>query len=78
MKGYLTFLRVVLWPLAGILADLGDTLLVLVRLKYWPATGRARWQSDRPRPDPQASAWQRHLNQGVQREAPQEDRTLGR
>lgn len=72
----LTFLRAILWPLAGILTDLGDTVLVWVGLKYWPATGRARWQSDRPKPDPLASAWQRRINQGDQRdEAPREDAT---
>lgn len=70
MRGLAAFLRAVLWPLAGALTDLGDTVLVWVGLKYWPATGRARWQSDRSRPDPEATAWQR-LNQGDQRdEAP--------
>jgi len=74
MTGFGAFLRAVFWLPCGILSDLGDTLLVLVRLKYRPATGRARWQSDRPRPDPRAGAWQ-HLNQGVQRddEASRED-----
>jgi len=68
MSGYWTFLRAILWPLAGILGDLGDTVLVWMGFKYWPGTGPARWQSDRPKPDPQASAWQRHLNQGDRRD----------
>jgi len=53
-----TLLRAILWIFTGALTDLGDTLLVWARLKYWPATGRARWQSDRPKPDPRANAWQ--------------------
>jgi hypothetical protein len=65
---YWAFLCAVLWPLAGILGDLWDTVLVLARLKYRPATGRARWQGDRPRPDPQAAAWQRRINEGDRRD----------
>lgn len=68
MRGFFTFLRAILWVFTGALADLGDTVLVWVGLKYWPATGRARWQSDRPKPDPEATAWQRRINQGDQRD----------
>lgn len=69
MSGFRAFLRAILWLLAGILTDLGDTVLVWVGLKYWPATGGARWQGDRPKPDPKAAAWQRRIsNQGDQRD----------
>jgi len=43
----------------SVVTDLGDTVLVWLGFKYWPATGHARWVRDRlPKPDLQAIAWQ--------------------
>lgn len=53
--------RVVLWLPRGIISALLDDLLVALRLKWRPSTGDARWRWDRPRPDPAAGTWQRHL-----------------
>ncbi len=47
------------WFYGGLARDLTDTILVWMRLKWWPATGRARWRWDRPKRDEQAVAWQK-------------------
>lgn len=67
MRGFLTFLWAVLWFYRGLVSDLVDTVLVWMRLKWWPATGEARWRWDRPKRDDRANAWQKYLKKGNMR-----------
>lgn len=59
MRGFLVFLSVLWWFYWGLVSDLWDTVLVLWGVKWWPATGRARWIWDVPEPDERAGRWQR-------------------
>lgn len=58
MRGYWVFISTILRLWWLIVADIGNTFLVWLGLKRWPATGPAEWVR-RPKPDPLASAWQR-------------------
>lgn len=59
LRGFLVFVwYAVLWLPRVLVRSLVDDGLVLLRLKWRPATGEPRWRWDRPRPDPAAAAWQ--------------------
>lgn len=47
MRGFLRFLWAVLWLYRVLLRGLADDVLVLLRLKWRPATGQARWRWER-------------------------------
>ena len=61
MSGYWIVLRTLLRLWWLIVADVGNTVLVWLGFKRWPATGPAEWVERNPKPDLLASAWQRHL-----------------
>lgn len=56
-------LATILRFLLGFGVSLSDTILVAVRLKWQPFTGRARWieRAGLPKPDLQASEWTRYI-----------------
>lgn len=67
--GFFVFLWYgVLWLPRRIASGIAEDLRVLLRLQWRPATGRARWRRDRPRPDPAASAWQSRIHELKDRE----------
>ncbi|HEU4727647.1 MAG TPA: hypothetical protein VFT22_07155 [Kofleriaceae bacterium] len=47
MRSFLHFLSAVLWLPRVLVRGLVDDVLVLARIKWRPATGRARWRRER-------------------------------
>lgn len=66
--GLLVALLMILRLLGSIASDAADTVLVWLGLKFWPATGRARWRRS-TRPDPRANAWQARIRPRTQQQA---------